>query len=422
MFLEQKDRKGNLTLRVKVENIGIQKELYISSRYDVQKEGRDFAEYHRARLSKNNVLYGLGLGYHVNSMLPDLEGRKLHIFENRIDIYNFAKEKGLYREIEGLKNIEIIVYEDERDMLHKMQELLNKEETYFFVYPPLMDAIHEKSSPDLKYILESLKFIPSNSGEYMEQMQENYEKNRMLKDEGAEYFFDRFKGRSALLVAAGPSLKYAIPHLKELRESYLIFAVGRTLKALLTKGIVPDFVTVIDPSDLVYEQFQGFEKTSCPLLYLSTASHIAVREYQGPRYIFYNSIEMGIDPEFLIQTKGSVATATFSLMLRFGCSKIVFVGQDLAYIEGQNYLENLYYDSQERDRNYRSYRKTLDISGKYVDTTLEYLSYKRWFEEQIRNHPQIEFYNASRGAHIEGTNVIECSELIRRETGDEVCM
>ncbi|MDO4720811.1 MAG: DUF115 domain-containing protein [Peptostreptococcaceae bacterium] len=422
MFVEQQDRKGNTTLRVKVENVGLQKELYISGRYDAKKEGRDFAEYHRDRLKRNNILYGLGLGYHVTPLLADLEGRSLYVFENRVDICTFAREKGFYRELEGRKDVRLIVSADEREILQKMQDLLRREEMYFFAYPPLVDAIHEKNSPDLKYILESLKFISSNSENSMRQMQENQDKNRGLKDRGAEFFFGRFEGRTALLVSAGPGLRDALPHLKELSESCLIVAVGRAVKALLAEGIFPDFVTVIDPSDLVDEQFRGCEKLSCPLLYLSTASHIAVRNYRGPRYIFYNDPKLVSDSDFLIPTKGSVATAAFSLILRFGCSRLVFVGQDLAYVDGQNYLESLYYDLQERSSYYRSSRKVLDVSGNYIDTTLEYLSYKRWFEEQIRNHPQIEFYNASKGAHIEGTKVIECSDLIRRKAGDGICM
>lgn len=52
-----------------------------------------------------------------------------------------------------------------------------------------------------------------------------------------------------------------------------------------------------------------------------------------------------------------------------------------------------------------------------MDTTLEYLKFKRWFEQQIEKYPDILFYNASLGAHIEGTIPIDFSKYAEKFSG-----
>lgn len=419
MCTEQLDKKGNCILCVTVHNIGLTKEIYLASRYDANKEAGEFAKYHGTKLKSVNILYGLGLGYHIVHLLPFLDAdKKLYVFENRADVAAFASEKGLYHELKISQQVEFFIDDDEMRLLKKMRGYL-QEDAYFFMHPSSVYAIHEAYSPSLKYILESMKFnrLPDRE-KRLSELTDNEHKNILFGDEEAmPAFAGKFSGKPAILVSAGPSLKETLPYLAGLRQTHLIFTVGRALRVLMNQGIEPDFIGLIDGSELTYEQIRGYEYLSVPLIYLSTASYRAVSAYQGPRYIFYNEREKVRDSQWLVPTGGSVATAVFSLLIRFGCNPIVFVGQDLGYVQNQNYHEDAYYTESDKNKLFRSQRRVKNVRGEYMDTTLEYLKFKRWFEQQIEKYPDILFYNASLGAHIEGTIPIDFSKYAEKFSG-----
>ena len=113
------DKKGRITAKIDVIQLdGSIKKYYISSKYDVEKEANDFILNYKYSLKKINILYGLGLGYHVNSLSNILDkNQKLFIFENRKDIYEFAKQHSLYDDWKD--NIILTVDEDENVIIEE---------------------------------------------------------------------------------------------------------------------------------------------------------------------------------------------------------------------------------------------------------------------------------------------------------------
>ena len=63
------------------------------------------------------------------------------------------------------------------------------------------------------------------------------------------------KDTPAFLVSGGPSLDENIHHLSKAQGKGVIIAVDSVLPTLLENGITPDFVTAIDPQDLIFEKF-----------------------------------------------------------------------------------------------------------------------------------------------------------------------
>ena len=55
-----------------------------------------------------------------------------------------------------------------------------------------------------------------------------------------------YKGKTALILGAGPSLKDNISKIKENRDKFVIFTIHRTLEVLQNNDIVPDFCVVTD--------------------------------------------------------------------------------------------------------------------------------------------------------------------------------
>ena len=57
---------------------------------------------------------------------------------------------------------------------------------------------------------------------------------------------DIYKGRTAVIVSAGPTLDRNIETLKKYREKFVLFSVGTAVKTLYKNGIKPDFLCIIE--------------------------------------------------------------------------------------------------------------------------------------------------------------------------------
>lgn len=169
----------------------------------------------------------------------------------------------------------------------------------------------------------------------------------------------------------------------------------------MKNGLEPDMVCITDCQEIVYEQFRGYENLSIPLCFLNTASHLAVSKYNGPKYIFYNQLK---DQNTVIDTGKSVATAILSIAIKGGANPIVFVGQDLAFVDNKthtaSYTEMYSIDNTVSEDG--NYKKVLGVDGTYLKTTTSLLNFKYWIEKAIALNPGIRFINASKGAQIKG--------------------
>ena len=401
MLIESKDKHGNVTLKVEVNKIDdTKKSIYIASKYDVLKEAKEFALNHKSRLTDINLLYGLGLGYHVKELLKFLKvNQKLIVFDLRIDIFKFAQSRNLYKDFEKNPNVIIIVNDNEKILADNIEPFLT-EDAYFITHTPSIKSISDNNS-NFRFILERIEMtrIYKHNIFLQELLYDNLSKNSLLNDYGVEKFFNKFIVVPGIIVSAGSSLEFSIEQISKIEDKAFIFAVGRSLTSLLKIGVKPHMFCIIDAEELTYEQIKGYENENIPLMYLNTASYLTVSSYKGPRFVFYNSNHK-IDH---IDTGGSVATAVFSLLIRFGCNPIIFVGQDLAYTNNQtHYKDAKYSDSSIEIKELKNMRKVKSVNGEYLNTDLGLISFKKWFEKKIRQSDRI-FINSSFGADIEGT-------------------
>ncbi len=68
---------------------------------------------------------------------------------------------------------------------------------------------------------------------------------------------DRFRGRTAVLLAGGPSLPESFPWIAAHRERIVVLAVARVADHLRKAGIEPDLFFAIDPHDVIFHQSKG---------------------------------------------------------------------------------------------------------------------------------------------------------------------
>ncbi|MPQ32556.1 DUF115 domain-containing protein [Clostridium estertheticum] len=391
-------REVNLT--VQVEN------TFLHSKYYPLKEGIKFIELNE-KFYKNKdlvMVYGLGLGYHINELLKRCnDSCKIFIFDADKEILNIAANLGKLAVIKKDKRVKIFDRYSQ-EFLQNFVKVAQMVED-ILIYKPSVKVLSDEYL-ELKNILQDYNVAKIAVEGFSQVMNENYIHNLKLKVPGIKEFFNKIniKGEKVIIVAAGPSLDYNINTLKKLDKNIKIFSVGRSLGILMENGIKPDVITIMDAQEIVVEQLRGYEDLGIPLCFLSTASRWAVSNYMGPKYMFYNS---GNEDDIIINTGKTVAVATLDIAIKGGAKEIIFVGQDLGFLDGKRHagvINNVLDDG--------VYKKVLSVNNSMINTNDGYMYFKRQIEKEIRENPKVRFVNCSKGARIKGTVEMELEKVL----------
>ncbi len=161
---------------------------------------------------------------------------------------------------------------------------------------------------------------------------------------GVSALKDAWKGRPAVVIAAGPSLGKQLPLLKAARGRVTLICVGTALKPCLKAGVVPDLAATLDYSRLSAKYLEGLENVEVPLVVDSKGNWQAIEAYPGPKYFTQNPFldnvldhQAGRDRGHL-DTGGTVANLCYSLAGLLGADPVIFVGLDLAYTHHTTHL------------------------------------------------------------------------------------
>ena len=144
--------------------------------------------------------------------------------------------------------------------------------------------------------------------------------------------------------------------------------------------------------------------------------------HQGKRFYFYvdypvvNQIWGKYGKHYIrIETAGSVANDAFSFIYHMGFKNIILIGQDLAYTDDKIHSQDSYETNvRNNDANKRKELYVIkDIYGNDVKTDYAMDIYRRWFENQLILHKELEVIDATEGgAKIEGTKIMSLQEAI----------
>jgi hypothetical protein len=401
------NRKFEL-IQTKENNITISiNKILLHSKYYPSKEAVKFLDNneHIYTNKKIVVVYGIGFGYHIKELLHRIdENCKVYAFDADIEMVNKAKELGLLKEIENHSRIKLF-YNYSREFINNFSDKLNLVED-LLIYKPSFKTL-PKEYEDFRAVLNNYEIAKLGLERYGRIAEENYEANLKLNCRGIKEFFQycHIEDKPVIIAAAGPSLEKDIEVLRRYQSKVKIFAVGRVLKILMDNNIKPHMLTIIDPQELVYNQIKGYEDLDIPLCFLSTASRWAVARYNGSKYIFYNNENAD---NIIINTGKTVAAAALDIGVKGGASKVIFVGQDLAYISDKHHAGEGALNS-----GYSYNKKVLGVTGEMLCTNSGFLNFKRNIENIIIDNPCIEFINCSGGARIKGTKEMDLEKALQ---------
>ncbi|HIC3437036.1 TPA: 6-hydroxymethylpterin diphosphokinase MptE-like protein [Campylobacter coli] len=236
------------------------------------------------------------------------------------------------------------------------------------------------------------------------------------------------KFENAIVVSAGPSLAKQLPLLKAYQDKAVIFCADGALSMLEKEGIVPDYVTNLDFTDLAMKFFQNKEnKTSLNILSCAThpnvvhslkAENCMIVLRNKALYQRFNLNDFGY-----IDTGTHVSHFSYTLALALGFKNIIMIGQDLAFDEeGNSHSKGFDFGEKFSGEENIDKFKIPAYAGKG-----EVLTHTTWNDYRIKleylfacNDQKAKFYNATEGgARINFTEELSfkecCEKLLTKE-------
>lgn len=255
---------------------------------------------------------------------------------------------------------------------------------------------------------------------------------------------EKFKGLTAVLVSAGPSLRKNLPWLQSVRDKVFVLSCDTSLKVLIKAGIEADGVVTLDAQTNSFFHFMGESLTRIPLFADLVSSPTLLREPLFHSVVHSVTAKYQVDAEGSlvrevtaggelaeqvfrevgdIQSGGSVATTAFDMLRYMGFTSVYFLGQDLAYsgreihstgthhnekwltlLSRKNSLERIN-EVIIRKRETRFVPRAGGKGSVLTDYVLDL--YRHWFEESASSVSEMQLFNVNEdGAEISGIQTL----------------
>ncbi|EMK6618713.1 motility associated factor glycosyltransferase family protein, partial [Campylobacter coli] len=237
------------------------------------------------------------------------------------------------------------------------------------------------------------------------------------------------KFENAIVVSAGPSLTKQLPLLKAYQDKAVIFCADGALSMLEKEGIVPDYVTNLDFTDLAMKFFQNKENLKQSIIALECATHPNIVHSLKAENCMIVLRNKALYQRFNLNDFGYIDTGThvshfsYTLALALGFKNIIMIGQDLAFDEeGNSHSKGFDFGEKFSGEENIDKLKVPAYAGKG-----EVLTHITWNDYRIKleylfacNEQKAKFYNATEGgARINFTEELSfkecCEKLLTKE-------
>ncbi len=384
--------------------------IYFHSNISPEDEAQQLAEYWDNPDEKVSLVWGIGLGYHIQKMLELDPYRKIFVFEPEKAVLETYRKYGVSKEIENYGRAKVIYDPIGKECGKCAGENLSSR---LNIHYPTFTAMPEGA---LKESFRKYYTALSSTNHQSRSYHMSFRENTALKYYGLTELKFSPEAKRAIIVSAGPSLDKNYLELKNAGTDTVIIATAPTMRKLYKVGIAPDCVVISDTGALCKKFHEGAENADCPLVFSSTASVPFVADHKGPRYILCPE---GFEPAEklakengwpIIKSYGSVALTALALAIYKGFKEIVFIGQDLCYKGNVLHAEGT---SRQYAKAGSNPTNAKDIFGEDVTIPNDFGLFKGQIETTINEHPEIKFLNATEGGvQIEGAINARLKDII----------
>ncbi|EAL4730441.1 DUF115 domain-containing protein [Campylobacter jejuni] len=383
-------------------------------------------------------IYGIGNALLIKNLSKHY--KHLFIFESEIELFILALSViDLSEELcsgkiylvdieEERVDIQLLILFDMKDISEylSLYEMFVNNVYYKKFYEDIWHKADELCEKNIKVVIRNLGSNSDLSFECYSHLLQNIPS--MLESIPFQRILSERKNKfeNAIVVSAGPSLAKQLPLLKAYQDKAVIFCADGALSMLEKEGIVPDYVTNLDFTDLAMKFFQNKEnKTSLNILSCATHPNLvhfldnkSVILRDDPLYQRFNLNDFGY-----IDTGTHVSHFSYTLALALGFKNIIMIGQDLAFDEkGNSHSKGFDFGEKFSGEENIDKLKVPAYAGKG-----EVLTHITWNDYRIKleylfacNDQKAKFYNATEGgARINFTEELSfkecCEKLLTKE-------
>ena len=199
--------------------------------------------------------------------------------------------------------------------------------SHYNEYPPFWRKLNEQFALIKESYIIGLNNLPFTI-QQLRNLTENQVPQICLKD--------TFQGKTAVVLAGGPSLNELLPWVQQNRSNLLVIAVARISKTLLQADIQPDIIVAVDPYNMtVHLNIEMYEFQDGTLLAneyhvnsILLASWGGKKVFSGPRYPWTTSL----NPENIpAAAGGTVTNSAFAIAVEAGASQLILGGVDFCF-------------------------------------------------------------------------------------------
>ncbi|WP_338877818.1 motility associated factor glycosyltransferase family protein [Campylobacter jejuni] len=385
-------------------------------------------------------IYGIGNALLIKNLAKHY--KHLFVFESEIELFILALSTiDLSEELcsgkiylvdieEERVDIQLLILFDMKDMFEylSLYEMFVNNVYYKKFYEDVWHKADELCEKNIKVVIRNLNSSLCIGFECYSHLLQNIPS--MLESIPFQRILSERKNKfeNAIVVSAGPSLAKQLPLLKAYQDKAVIFCADGALSMLEKEGIIPDYVTNLDFTDLAMKFFQNKEnKTSLNMLSCATHPNI-VRSLNAENCMIVLRNE-ALYQRFNLNDFGYIDTGThvshfsYTLALALGFKNIIMIGQDLAFDEeGNSHSKGFDFGEKFSGEENIDKLKVTAYAGKG-----EVLTHITWNDYRIKleylfacNEQKAKFYNATEGgARINFTEELSfkecCEKLLTKE-------
>lgn len=376
---------------------------------------------------KNNdiqVVFGLGLGYLFKRAYVSAKS-KVFLFEPSLEIIRFVLEY-----VDFSKEIlddRVFIFNEPDDLLKQLKSDFLVGDNIEFIYLPsyavlFKDTLVKLSTEIFDVIKNKTVDMNTLSVHKTSTAVKNilHHMNNFGKIRAVDSLKGSFEGKTALIAAAGPSLKDDIAEIKASRDKFVLFSVSSALAYLIENGITPDFVVASDINAVTsrYKDVDSKQLEDISLIFEGRAQgYLSDSPFRYKICYFSNTDK--IADALVNNFSGNIKTHESSLsvsILAFyaarvlGFSNIIYSGLDLAMTDNTAYAKSAFSETVSKDKLISDYNgikveknliPVLSADGKEILTREDYLLFIKQFEEILSNGEKI-VSTAKKGALIRG--------------------
>lgn len=379
------------------------------------------------------ICFGSLLGTHISSIIDKFSPEQLLVIEPNLEIFRLSLFTTKYYQLSKKTNLILSIMEDDSKFTNSIDTLL-----YKLVFKNDFIKFHSTNINVKSYIEKVIGRVgrTNPTRQPYSRRLEFFKRAISYKKEYYSFidisnFLNEKNDYPVLMLAAGPSLKENLSWLIENQNKFLIFAPLSLVEILLQSNILVDVILISDYSGLQQDSFSNKTKdfiTTRKILSNASVDPIVIKNYPKKNIFFIESTTSFLRQKQIEAT--TIGDMSIFLLLQLQFKKIYLLGLDLAFDSSNvgyidNYLQGKekYYINENIGSNQKTANKntnTITIKGNFRDLVTTQTT---WYQSlisankfiSIHKKRDVNIYNLSDGAYIEGTIPLNAEDLLLNE-------